>query len=112
MPGAYQMAHVAELFESIEWWRLVPAPEMVLDQPGREAVGRTVVAARSEQGDLAVVYVPSEYQVHVALEGMEPRLSAFWFDPRIGSRSSAAGQAGVFVTPDAKEDYLLVLARS
>lgn len=111
MPGAYQMAHVAELFESLEWWRLLPAPEMVLDQPGQEAVGRTVVAARSQQGDLAVVYVPSEPQVHVVLAGVEPGLHAFWFDPRTGRRKSTVGQNGVFETPDATEDYLLVLAR-
>ena len=112
MPGAYQMAHVAELFESIEWWRLLPAPEMVAEQPGLQAVGSTVVAARSEQGDLAVVYVPGAARVHVACAGMQVGLSAFWFDPRTGRRSSTAGQDGVFVTPDAREDYLLVLAGS
>ena len=105
------MAHVAELFESIEWWRLLPAPDMVAEQPGLQAVGSTVVAARSEQGDLAVVYVPGAARVHLVLEGMQPGMPAFWYDPRTGARSSVVGQEGMFVTPHAKNDFLLVLAK-
>ena len=41
MPGAEQMAHVAELFGSLPWWRLRPAPELVAVQPGSRRLADT-----------------------------------------------------------------------
>jgi hypothetical protein len=34
MPAAEQMAHVAEIFTSIDFWRLRPAPQVLAEQPG------------------------------------------------------------------------------
>jgi hypothetical protein len=110
MPGAYQMAHVAELFEGIEWWRLLPAPELVLDQPGAEDPGRTIVAARTVEGDLAVVYVPDAAQVRLDVDALRPGLAATWFNPRTGSRSPALRVEEEFALPVAGEDSVLVLA--
>jgi hypothetical protein len=109
MPAAWQMAHVAALFESIEWWRLLPAPEMVLEQPGRQQVGRTIVAARTEAGDLAVVYAPDTATITLAADALQPGRSATWFNPRTGARCAARAENGVFPAPVASEDWVLLL---
>ena len=111
MEGAEQMRHLANLFEAIEWWRLVPAPELLVVQPGEQARGRFVTAAKSPQGDLIVVYIPEDRELSLNLAGLPDDLSALWFDPRTGARQSAALDGGHFTTP-AAGDWVVVLGRS
>jgi hypothetical protein len=110
MPAAYQMAHVAELFASIAWWRLLPAPELVAVQPRAEQVGSTIVAARAAAGDLAVVYVPDAAAVTLRPGSLREKLTATWFDPRTGERSPASLEGDKYVVPAVGEDFVLVLA--
>jgi hypothetical protein len=93
MPGATSMRLLHELMASLPWWQLRPAQDMVVDQPGREDAGRFVVAARTEDGTLAVVYIPGEESIELRLAGLRPPVQATWVDPRDGTRR-AAGRAG------------------
>jgi hypothetical protein len=81
------MAHLAELFGSIEWWRLRPAPDLVANQPGEVTPARYIAAARSEAGDLALIYIPEDRLLEVRLKDLRADLSAQWFNPRTGERS-------------------------
>ena len=58
MPGAEQMAHVAGLFTSIDFWRLRPAPDALAEQPGTTRPARFVAVAASAERDLLVAYTP------------------------------------------------------
>ena len=50
MPGAEQMAHVASLFTSIDYWRLRPAPQALASQPGAGvATARRFIAAAASE---------------------------------------------------------------
>lgn len=111
MPAAGQMAHVAALFGGIDWPRLLPAPDLVLDQPGATRVGSTVVAARSVEGDLAVVYTPDAALLKLDVAKLQPDLRAAWFDPRTGMRSPAACVDGGFASPAPGEDFVLLLEK-
>lgn len=108
MPGAYQMAHVAELFGAIEWWRLLPAPELLVEQPGTEQVGQTVVAACTEEGDLAVVYTPGTPALAVNRARIQPGVATWWFNPRTGERTLAHAVEDRYPVPQAGEDFVLV----
>lgn len=110
MPAAEQMAHVAALFGSLDWTRLVPAPELLARQPGEEDVQRTIAAARTAEGDLAVLYLPVGGEVSLRPGLLRAGLDASWFDPRTGERRPAeqAAEGGRFVAPGT-EDWLLVL---
>jgi hypothetical protein len=111
MEGAEQVAHVNELFTSIEWWRLMPAQSLLATQPGQHDKGHFVTASRSEAGDLAVVYVPADRDVDLSLESLHRELSATWFDPRTGARIAAvseATEAGTRFTTPGPGDWLLV----
>lgn len=111
MSAAEQIVHLANCFGSIDWWQLQPDAGIVAEQPGDRAAEQTISAARSSAGDLAVVYVPQGQHVTLNLESLKSDLSAFWLNPRTGSRIPAAytGEQEVceFETPDA-EDWLLI----
>lgn len=111
MPGAEQMAHVASLFTSIEYWRLRPAPEMLAEQPGTASAARYIAAARSDRGDLAVVYTPEPGSI-VLVGSVVPGKGARWHNPRTGAtlpaRGVREGSTVRFDTPD-DGDWAMVL---
>jgi hypothetical protein len=113
MPAAEQVAHIAALFESIDWWRLRPAPELLAEQPGLADPARFIAAARSDAGDLALVYLPEDRNVRLRVELLAGAAQARWFDPRGGAWQAAQAAddaAGHFATPG-EGDWVLLLER-
>jgi hypothetical protein len=113
MPMAEQLTHLRSLFDSVEWWRLCPAPNLIAASGETLPREQFVVAACSEAADLAIVYIPAEGQVSLNLEGMQPDLRAVWMNPRTGQRHNAAansinGSQLSFVTPE-PGDWVLIL---
>ncbi len=113
MPAAKQMGTIAELFSSIEFWELRPAPEMIAKQPGTESPARHIAAARTLAGDTALVYVPEDRRVGLSIAALPPAAIAIWVNPRTGQCTAAAAgvdEAGVreFSTPG-EGDWLLFL---
>jgi hypothetical protein len=114
MPGAQQMRHVADSFQSIAWWELQPAPDLIETQPGDENIRRAVVASRSERGDLAVIYVPEDRMLHLRLDALREGLSMIWLNPRTGQSMNGGSVAATgsmtasLTTPEAG-DWLLIL---
>jgi hypothetical protein len=91
LPGSTSMRHLRELVELIEWWRLRPCREMVIDQPGLADPNRFISAARSEEGDLALVYLPEGGEPVLRLELLPPGLPRRVFDPATGALADVAG---------------------
>ncbi|MBI1277485.1 MAG: DUF4038 domain-containing protein [Anaerolineaceae bacterium] len=111
LPGAEQIRYLSDLFESIQWWRLVPTPELLAAQPGEQDHSLFITAAKSTENDLIVVYTPRAREFTLNMNGLPDDLSAMWFDPRSGARQSATLDAGHFITP-AEGDWVLVLGRT
>jgi hypothetical protein len=112
MPAAEQVAHIAALFESIEWWQLRPAPELLAAQPGEAEPERFVAASRSETGNLAIVYLPAEPALKLHVELLPSAVQARWFNPRDGEWMPAEGdEAGTYPAPG-EGDWILVLQGS
>jgi hypothetical protein len=111
MPAGEQMAHVASLFTSIDYWRLRPAPDAVAEQPGRDAAARFIAAAAADKRDLLVVYTPEVRTIAIKSEAV-PRGRATWHSPRTGQRTSARavrdGTVVRFETP-ADGDWVLLV---
>lgn len=112
LPAAGQVAYLSDFFGSIEWWRLRPIPAMVVVQPGTEYAGEMIVAAKTEVGDLAVIYTPSSRTVELNLLTLDESLRAHWFNPANGERTDAMftgmREHASFETPHAG-DWVLVL---
>jgi hypothetical protein len=111
MPGAEQMAHVASLFTSIDFWKLRPSPGLLAEQPGTESAALFISAAASTDRDLAVIYTPEPRSIALNAPGL-PKGVPTWHDPRTGARTRATGvRSGSvmrFETP-AAGDWVLVL---
>jgi hypothetical protein len=111
MPGAEQMAHVAAIFTSIDFWRLRPSQHVVAEQPGAESASGFVAAAASDKGDLLVVYTPEVRTIAVHSKAIG-RGRAMWHNPRTGERTNASGTPSDsltrFQTP-AQGDWVLLV---
>jgi hypothetical protein len=112
LPGAKQMGHVADLFESTAWWTLQPTPRSLAIQPGRNSPRRYIAATTSEDKNMSVSYVPEDRTLEVFLETLPPSPHIEWLNPNTGQRSPAVAVVGTrtcqMPTPDAG-DWVLVM---
>ena len=86
-PGTQSMTHLKQFFASLPWWRLRPAPELVVDQPGADDPRCFVAAAMSDDGNVAVIYVPKGERVTLNAEALGSLSVGCWFNPRTGAWS-------------------------
>jgi Protein of unknown function (DUF4038)/Domain of unknown function (DUF5060)/Putative collagen-binding domain of a collagenase len=109
LPGSTHMRYMAELFRSLPWWRLRPAPALLAGQPGAKDPARFVSAALSQDNDAAIFYLPAGEKIRLNTAALPQKLSqAEWFDPRTGEPRPAGGSGGVYQAPG-REDWVLVL---
>jgi Protein of unknown function (DUF4038)/Putative collagen-binding domain of a collagenase len=118
-----QIASLRTLFSTLAWWRLVPDVDGELVTAGRGTELTTdenkavlqndfVTAARTPDGRLAVIYVPTQQTIAVNTSAMADGTRAVWIDPASGDRRPAP-MSNSFTTPgtnaDGDEDWLLIL---
>jgi hypothetical protein len=111
------------LFSTLPWWQLVPdtANELVTAGRGRELTtdepqdmleNDYVTAARSPDGRLAVIYLPTQRTISVNLSALAAGTRAAWIDPATGT-SRPVPMSATFTTPgtntDGRNDWLLIL---
>jgi len=111
LPGALSMKYLHQFFKSIEWWRLIPAQEVLAGQPGKDDASKFIAAAKSKEGDLLVVYLPEGGPVTLKTDSLEKGLSARWYHPRTGGWLDAGKVAKprqTFKTVD-KNDWILLI---
>jgi len=108
-PGSTQMKYLADFFTSIPWWTLRPDDNLLVEQPGRENPARHISASRSEQGNLAVVYLPVGGELRLSPGVLGQDLTGEWFDPRTGRRAPAVQvEPNTFRAPE-EQDWVLLL---
>jgi hypothetical protein len=103
-PGSFDVARLAALFTSIEWWRLGP-PDMVCYERtrGRGGFSRVSSGASYRDGSLSLHYFPAGGKI---LVGDVPS-TAEWFDPHTGDRLPASSTR-TFTAPT-EDDWVLIL---
>lgn len=125
-PAVAQLGRLRRLFAGLAWEQLVPDTAQPLVTAGRgvQLTDDTrmdvldndyVTAARTPDGRLAVVYVPTARTVSVNRSLLADGTTAVWIDPASGQRR-AVPLAGTFRTPGRNaggtEDWLLLLSAS
>jgi hypothetical protein len=108
-PGSTSMKHLKALFDSLEWWRLRPAPSLLVEQPGAADPSRFVAAVAAEDGKWVLIYMPLGGKIAVRTEGLAKPLVARWFNPRAGTWSGGVAvteATPAFQAPDS-EDWVL-----
>ncbi|TIQ36044.1 MAG: DUF4038 domain-containing protein [Mesorhizobium sp.] len=91
-PGARSMQILHEYFSSIKWWDLEPDTGNDLLIAGQGNYHARTIAARTRDGSLAVLYIPTGRGVTLDLARLAgPQVSARWIDPSTGRSDPAAG---------------------
>ena len=114
LPGALSMKYLHRFFKSIEWWRLIPAQEVLTEQPGKEDASKFIAAAKTKEGDLLVVYLPEGGPVTLKTDSLKTGLTARWYHPRTGGWLDAGkikSSSHTFKTADLNDWVLLIEAK-
>ena len=110
MPGAEQITNLVKFFTSIDFQRLRPMPDAIVNNPGTQSVRKHVACARTEKKDITLVYVPEDRTIEILLEALPPSPDVKWFNPRTGETSAAVAvvtdRTAQFPTP-AEGDWIL-----
>ena len=122
-PALTQIARLRKLFSTLRWWELVPdtgselvtggrGTELTTDEPMDVLENDYVTAARTPDGRLAVVYLPTRRTISVDRSSMAAGTRAVWVDPASGARRPVPMSAS-FTPPGRNaaddDDWLLVL---
>ena len=104
-PGGIQLGRIAQFWRRLQWWTLSPTPDLT---PAEEnpANGAHVVAARSQDGQLTLVYVPLPDVYQPALGALAEGRNIYWFDPRAAKLSPASD-----LRAPSSEDWLFVASK-
>jgi hypothetical protein len=112
LPGAKSVAPLADFFTAMEFWRLRPAQNVLIAQPGLVSPRRHIAAAATEARNWLVIYVPEDRTLELPLSALPPAAAISWLNARTGARSTAVGLIGgntcQFPTPE-PGDWLLVI---
>ncbi|HEY3259769.1 MAG TPA: putative collagen-binding domain-containing protein [Pseudonocardiaceae bacterium] len=118
-----QISRLRALFSTLQWWELVPdtaselvtagrGTELTTDDPNDVLDNDYVTAAKTPDGRLAVIYVPTQRTISVNSSAMAAGTRAAWVDPTSGT-SRPVPMSSTFTTPGANaegdNDWLLVL---
>jgi len=118
-----QVTRIRDLFAGLRWWELVPDVDDELVTGGRGSPvddsamdvldDDYVTAARTPDGTLAVVYVPTARTIDLDLGRLAATVSATWVDPVSGDRREVS-PGNRMSTPGANAggdgDWILVLS--
>jgi hypothetical protein len=112
MPAAEQVKYMHDFFTTNDFWRLRPTPMFVVNNPGRTDPKRYVAAARSDNKDVMVVYIPEDRTIEIKLDSLPPSPQISWLSPRNGESSPAVAVVTTdtvqFPTPS-EGDWLLLM---
>jgi hypothetical protein len=109
LPGSFEMTHLRDFIGSVEWWKLQPDPSVLDEQPGGGDPFRFVSAARTEDRDTTILYLPVGGEVTLTAGRVTEATQADWFDPRTGEwREAQPFASHRFRAPD-HQDWLLLL---
>jgi len=110
-PGAGSIRVLRDFFESLPWWRLRPAPDLLMEQPGRDDPSRFVAAAASEDDALAVIYLPEGGKLSLRTGRLRTPAASRWFDPRTGGWRDGPELTGgdAHVEAPDENDWIIVI---
>jgi hypothetical protein len=112
MPGAEQMTNLYTFFTGIDFQRLRPKPEAVVNNPGLQSPHRFIAAAGTEKKDLLLIYVPEDRTVEILMDALPSSPEIRWWNPRTGERNPAVAvvtdRTCQFPTP-AEGDWILFM---
>jgi len=109
-PGANQMKALRSIFESVDWWNLIPDQSIFVDGIKGNA------AARSANGDWILAYLTSNASVTLRLDNISASsVTGCWIDPLTGAKKDIGtfrtSGTNIFSLPDGWKDGVLLFKK-
>lgn len=79
-PGSIQIGYLAKFIRKLDWWRFIPAPEILVHQPGNAIFNHFISIMKTENHDAIIAYLP----VQTTIEIYNPQNLQYkgeWFNP-------------------------------
>jgi hypothetical protein len=113
-PSAGQMTIMRDFFRSVEWWKLVPVHELILNQSENDTL--KMVVSKSSDSNLLIAYLPDNNSVKINLKDFSGSYAVEWMNPKSGIKQSGGTINGgngnqEFKRPDGWEDAVLKLQK-
>jgi len=86
-PGSLHVKYMKEFFMSFDWWKLIPAPELLVEQPSKDDPHKFVAVAKTSDNKYIAVYIPEGTDIKLDLNMLKKPMKAKWFNPRNGEWS-------------------------
>jgi hypothetical protein len=112
-PGSAQMKLMSEFFSGIEWWKLEPRHDLILNQSPDTVSTMTLAASKDDA--LLVAYLPDNDAIELDTRSLAMGLTCTWFNPVTGEYFPCEEKINYegrqrFVRPD-KGDWVLLLKK-
>jgi hypothetical protein len=85
LPGSVSMKHLKNLFMMLDWCSLIPAPEILAEQPGLDDPRLFIAAARAADNTWLLVYTPEKGDIKFNLEYIRNFTTFLWYNPADGT---------------------------
>ena len=112
-PGSIQMGYLAQFIRKFEWWKLYPARELLIDQPGDKVFNQFVSVMKTPDNNTILAYFP----VKLTIKIRKPSGAGYqtkWFDPVNNTYSDGIVQDDgslLTITSPSEGDMLLILEK-
>lgn len=113
-PSAGHMTIMKDFFGSVEWWKLIPAHELVIKQAEDETL--KMVVSKSSDSKFILAYLPDNPAITLDLKEFPGPFNAVWLNPAsgeyvpVGTINSHEGMQE-FKRPNGWEDAVLKITR-
>lgn len=112
--SAWQITHMHDFMESIDWWNLNPSPDLIRNQPQSDTL--QMMLAKTGDMNLIVAYMPDNPRIVVDMTMYMGSFTYTWFNPQTGRYSEDIRITGsdpnkVFQKPEGWEDAVLKISR-
>lgn len=111
LDGSIQIGYLHEFIDQFEWWKLRPASELLVEQPGDKVFNHFVSVLANEDQSVILVYLPVKQSVKV-YNINQKQFTARWFDPVKNSYADATigNENNLLVVENPKDqDMILIL---
>ncbi|MCM8810917.1 MAG: glycoside hydrolase family 140 protein [Candidatus Omnitrophica bacterium] len=112
--GANSVKILKTFFSSINWWKLIPFQDLLIEQLGTiENPYKKIVASKSEDDDFAIVYIPEGGMLSLKTDFIKRPAVAKWFNVRTGNflnEIEISEKITKLKTPDS-EDWILLISK-
>lgn len=110
-PGSMQIGYLSAFIQQFKWWRLKPAGDLLIVQPGDEVFNHFIPVVANDDHSTLLVYTPVQQEIKIRnINSL--KYTARWFDPIKNQYLKAElkeGQNWIASTPPSAQDYVLVI---